>query len=269
MSNKEHKAYISNNNCNPLLNLKFDSTSDYPKLDLVIKEVTCLWSFVSEIIDSTMKYQFWLTTIIEPDEFFDIDDVQKYLTQNMSEKDMTPDQLESKLIDLNGHLQLKFMNLIREVSEIVKPIENAVDEQCDEIEQKNENKLRKEVEKAEEIKFQMAVEQKRRETDSKINMLITENENLKVIDSEYSKQINILMGESQFRNNKLVYSGNQLLLSSKEKSDLISVIGKKQVKNEGYETLQNRFEKLREQNKRLIKVIVERGYAKKPTVMFI
>lgn len=209
-----------------------------------------------------MKYQFWLKIIIEPDEFFDINDVRKYLRQSMSEKDMTPEQSESKLIHLNGNLQLKLTDIIREIGEMVKSIENAANEQRNEIEKDNEDELKKEIEKREEIKFQMAVEQQRRETDAKIKMLETENENLKVKESEYSKQINILMGESQFRNSKLIYSENQLLLSTKEKSDLIDMVGKKQVKNEGYETLQNRFEKLREKNKRLIKAIVERGYAK-------
>lgn len=198
-----------------------------------------------------MKYNFWLKNIIEPNEFYDLHAVRKYLKQNMFSKEQTAKQLETKLNDFYNNLQLKFMNIISEAVDILN----------------SENKVIKineheELEANAEIKLQMAIEEHKHKMDIKIKMLEMENEKLKQKETECLTQIKTLLGELAFRNNKLNNANDRVTLLMKEKNDLISMIQKMEVKDDSYHTLQNKIVKEQEKNKNL-RTILEEEFEKK------
>jgi len=248
---KDHAVFVFNSNI-PLMWQNINSTTGYQKLDLSIKETyNYVWDNYLAVSERNMEYHFWLQNIIEPNEFYDLHAVRKYLTQNMFNKEQTVKKLETKLNDFYNNLQLKFMNIISEADDILN----------------SENKVIKKNDYEElvanaEIRLQMAIEEHKHKMDTKIEMLEMENEKLKQKESECSTQIRTLLGELSFRNSKLNNANDRVKLLTKEKNDLISMIQKMEVKNENYQTLQNKIAKEQEKNQNL-RTILEEEYEKK------
>jgi len=240
---KDHAVFVFNRN-KPLLYLDINPTTGYQKLDLSIKEVyTYVWNNYLAISERNMKYHFWLQNIIEPNEFYDLHDVREYLIQNMFNKEQTIEKLEPKLNDFYNNLQSKFINIISEADNILNQENNSIKiNEHERLETNAENKL------------QMAIEEHKHKMDMKIKMLEIENENLKQKESECATQMRILLGELSFRNSKLNNAKDRVTLLTKEKNDLISMIQKMEVKDESYQTLQNKItkEKIKNQNLRTI-----------------
>lgn len=229
---KDHQQYVSyfKTPFSPIIN----STSGHTKLHLAINEA---YEYISKIFDINMKYHFWLEMIIRRNEFDDLDDLQKYLIQNMFDKEQATEQFDVNYFFSN--LRSKLLNIINEFSEVYKP------------EIINENTVIKE------DKFK----DKELEMDIKTKNLIVENEKLKVAESEHCKQIKILLEELAFRNKKLTNAKSCCAILTKEKNDLISIIKKTEVKEEGFYSLQKRVEEEQEKNKHLRTIIDE--YEKK------
>lgn len=224
-----------------------NSTTGYQKLDLSIKEAyKHVWDNYLAVSERNMEYHFCLQNIIEPNEFYDLHSVRKYLIQNIFNKEQTPKKLETKLNEFYNNLQLKFMNIISEAVDILN----------------SENKVIKineheELEENAEIKLQMAIEEHKHKMDIKIKMLEMENEKLKQKETECSTQIRTLLGELAFRNSKLNNANDRVMLLTKEKNDLISMIQKMEVKGDSYHTLQNKIAKEQEKNQNLRTILEE------------
>lgn len=249
---KNHAVFVFNHNIIPLGWENINSTTGYQKLDLSIKEAyKYVWDNYLVVFKRNMEYSFWLQNIIEPNEFYDLHAVRKYLIQNMFNKEQTPYKLETKLNDFYNNLQLKFMNIISEADDILN-LENKV----------IKKKEHEELEANAEIKLQMAIEDHKHKMDIKIKMLKMENEKLKQKESECSTQIRTLLGELSFRNSKLNNANDRVALLTKEKNDLISLIQKMEVKDESYKTLQNKIAKEQEKNQNL-RTILEEEFEKK------
>lgn len=247
---KDHPVFVFNHNI-PLMWQNINSTTGDQKLDLSIKEAyNYVWDNYLAISERNMEYHFWLQNIIEPNEFYDLHAVRKYLIQNMFNKEQTAINLETKLNDFYNNLQLKFMNIIRETDDILN-FENKVIK-------KNEHE---ELEANAEIKLQMAIEEHKHKMDTKIKMLEMENEKLRQKESEFSTQIKTLLGELAFRNSKLNNANDRVKLLTKEKNDLISMVQKIEGKSENYQTLQNKIVKEQEKNQNL-RTILEEEYEK-------
>lgn len=162
---------------------------------------------------------------MQRNEFYDLDDVQEYLIQNMFDKEQ---------IDFNHfytNIQSKLIDIVNDLNEIHKP------ETVDEIIKEDEFK------------------DKELEMDVKIRNLIADNEKLKATDSEHAKQIKVLLEELAFRNKKLFNAKSCFDLLTKEKNDLIAIIKKSEVKNEDFYPLHKRLEEEQEKNKHLRTII--------------
>lgn len=190
-----------------------------------------IYEYVSKTFDVNMKYRFLLEMITRRNEFCDLEDVQEYLIQNMFDKEQTPDQFDFNSFYTSFHRKL--MNIINEFSEVFKP------ENVDENIVIKENKS-----KDEELEIEI-----------KIKNLEAENEKLKVTESEYNKKINVLLEELALKNKKLINAKSSFDLLTKEKKDLISLIEKTEVKEEGLYLLQKRLEEEEEKNKHLRTII--------------
>lgn len=248
---KDHAVFVFNRNI-PLMWQNINSTTGYQKLDLSIKEAyKYVWDNYLVASKKNMEYHFWLQNIIEPNEFYDLHAVRKYLIQNMFSKEQTSKKIETKLNDFYNNLQLKFMNIISEADDILNSENKVI--------KKNENE---ELEANAEIKLQIAIEEHKHNMDLKIKMLKMENEKLKQKETECSTQIRTLLGELSFRNSKLNNANDRVTLLTKEKNDLISMIQKMEIQNRSYQTLQNKFAKEQEKNQNL-RTILEEEYEKK------
>jgi len=252
---QNHELFDSN--INMPLNLNINSTSGNQKLNQAIKETfEDVWKNCLDVSKINMEYNFWLTNIIKPNEFSSLYDVKQYLVQNMCNNEQTIEQLQLKLKQFYNDLQLKLINIFDVVDEIFK---------CDKYTSVNLNNVIKEKMEDECIDFesntisQNIINNYKHKMEIKINMLELENEKLKVNESEYSRQIQSLLGELAFRNRKLTNTKDRLALLMKEKNDLICTIEKLEVKGEGIHTLQNKFEKEREKNNNL-RAIIEKQY---------
>lgn len=243
---KDHAVFVFNHN-KPLIWQNINCTTGYKKLDLSIKEAyKHVWDNYLAVSERNMEYHFWLQNIIEPNEFYDLHAVRKYLIQNMFNKEQTPKKLETKLNDFYNNLQLKFMNIISEAVDILNSENKVI--KINEHEELKENA---------EIKLQTAIEDHKHKMDMKIKMLEMENEKLKQKETECSTQIRTLLGELAFRNSKLNNANDRVILLTKEKNDLISMIQKMEVKDDSYHTLQNKIAKEQEKNQNLRTILEE------------
>lgn len=228
------------------------STSGHLKLDLSIKEVyEVVQKIFLEISETNKKYHFWLKMIMEPNEFYDLNDVREYLIQNMFNKEEPFEKLESKLKHFYNNLQLKLINIVNKVDEILK------NEKC--TEEKQKNLIKNNDFGNLETNAEISIEEFKQNMNTKLKMLETENENLKYKETEFSKQIENLFGELAFRNQKLIETKDHLSLLMKEKNDLICMIKKMEVKEEGFQTLQNKFSTEKKKNEHL-RAIVGKEY---------
>lgn len=216
-----------------------------------------MWRKIIDISETNMKYHFLLKKILEPGEFFDLFDVREYLIQNMFNKEKLATNFELNLKNLYNDLQLKLINIIYKVDEIFKPKNEYTT-----IEQKQMNKNNNEdqfeklpTKMSAEMKHLIIMKEHKSNTDKKIKRLEEENEKLKKNECECSKQVNALIGELTFRNRKLASTKNHLELLIAEKNDLIFTIKKMEIKEEGFQTLQNRFKKEQDENRRLRAII--------------
>lgn len=177
---------------------------------MAVKETS---EYISKIVDVNLKYQFWLKMVTQRDEFYDLDDVREYLERNMSDKEHVTEQINFD--PLCSNLHSKFINIINMFNEAHKP----------------HNVNKNTVIKGDEFK------DKELEMDTKIKNLMAENEKLKVTESEHCKQIKVLLEELAFRNKKLVNAKSCFDVLKKEKSDLISIIKKMEVKRDDFHPL--------------------------------
>lgn len=255
---KDLKVFIPN--INQPLSLDIKSTSGHQKLDLAIKEMyEYVWKNCLEISETNMKYHFWLKMIVEPNNFNNLYDVREYLIENMVDKEHSTEHIEAILNTIYNNLQLKIINIINEIDECLT-IEKCTIVQSSEIIGKENKSVVNEFSNEKlgtnaEIKLQHATEEHQRKVDTKLKLLETENKKLNKKEAEYSKQIKSLLGELSFRNRKLSNTKERIAVLTKEKNDLISTIEKMEVKDVSFQTLQNRFAKEQEKNKRLRDVI--------------
>lgn len=248
--------------CVPNLDLPLDLnanvTTGNQKIDMAIKKIyEDMWKYCLQIFKTNMKYDFLFKKIIEPNEFCDIHSAKEYLLQNICNEEQTAEQSQLQLNLFYNNLQFGLLNIFKEVDTILKQSTNT-HMQHDVVQKKIENETL-ELDINLERKLQMAIEEHKRNMDMKIKNIEIENEKLKVNESEYASQINTLLGELAFRNRKLTYTTDRLSLLTREKNDLINTIEKLEVKGEGFQTLQNKFEKEREKNNRL-KAILAKEY---------
>lgn len=242
---KDHGVFVFNHNL-PLAE-DINSTTGYQKLDLSIKETyEYVWKNYLEVSKMNMKYNFWLKNIIKPNEFYDLHAVREYLIENMFDKEQTAEKIEPKLNDFYNNFQLKFINIINEADNILNSENKVV--------KKDENE---ELEMNAEIKLQMAIEEHKQKMDVKIKMLEMENEKLKKYETQCSTKIKTLLGELAFRNNKLNNAKDHILLLTKERNDLISIIQKIEVKDESYQTLKNKILEEQKKNRNLSNMLSE------------
>lgn len=248
---QDHQVFVSN--INLPLKLDINSTSGYPKLDLAIKEIyDDIWNQFLDISETSMKYHFWLKNIIEPNEFCDLYDVREYLLQNNFHKEQTNELF--KLNNFFNSLQLKSIHIINVIHEILDP-ETKITLEKEEIKSKNENKLSKLETNTADAKCQLTIENHKEEMSIRIKMLEIENENLKIKEADYARQIKSLSKGLEYRNQKLIKNSERLTMLTKEKNDLINAIKKMELKDEGLETLKYKFEKEQDKNKNLRNII--------------
>jgi len=256
---KDHATFVFNRNI-PSLCLDINSTTGYQNLDLSIKKAyEYVWNNYLTVSEQNMKYHFCLQNIIKPNEFYDLHAVREYLIQNIFNKEETTEKLETILNNFYNNIQLKFINIINETDGILNSKNN------------NNNKNNNENEELEtnaEIKLQMAIDEHKHKTDIKIKMLEMENEKLKQNESENSKQIKTLLGELAFKKSKLDNAKDRVIFLTKEKNDLIFIIQKMEVKEDSYQTLQNKIAKEQKKNRNL-RTILEKEYEKKDTYPFL
>lgn len=215
------------------MSLIINSAFGHSKLHFAIKEA---YEYVSKVIstifDINMKYNFWLTMVIKQNEFYDLVDAREYLVQNMFDKEQMHEQLDFE--NYYESLKCKLINIVNVFNEVL-----------------------------EEKKYDVYEDKELLKMNIKIKFSETKNKKLKMIESEYFKQIKALLGELAFRNRKLINAQECLSLLTKEKYDLISMIEKKEIyKEEGVQLLQKEIEKEQVKNKNLCTVI-KREYENK------
>lgn len=241
---------IFNPNLNISSELEINSTSGHLKFDLAIKEAyEVVRKIFLDISNTNTKYHFLLKKIIESNEFHDLCDAREYLIQNMFNKEQTMEQLESELKLFYNNLQLKLINIVNCVEEILK------NEKCTEEKQNSATKNNDlgNLETSSEI----IIENFKQNMNIKLNKLEMENENLKAKETEFSKKIENLLGELESRNRKLIDTKDHLSLLMKEKNDLICMIKTMEVKEEGFYTLQNKFSLEKKKNEHLRAIIAK------------
>lgn len=255
---KDHQIYIPSLNLPPTLDIS-SYTSGHHKLDLAIKNpYEVVWKYILDISQTNMKYHFWLQKIIEPNEFSGLFDVREYLKNNMlNDEQMTVEKVESNLNYFYKDLQLKLINIINEAVEVLQPGKYSSMKQTN-------NKNADEDKKA----HQTMLDENNRQMDLKIKTLGMENEKLKRTELEYDKQIQTLVGELSFRNRKLNNTKDRLTLLTKEKNDLIAMIKKMEVKEEGFLSLQDRCEREQEKNRQLRSIITKKYEGKRDIRFF-
>lgn len=224
---KDHQRYVSN--LNTPISLITDSASKHSKIYFAIKEVFEYMSkIITKMFDINMKYHFMLTMVIQPNEFYNLNDAREYLVQNMSDKKQMHEQLDFG--NCYESLKNKLTNIISEFNEVLDH------KKCDEFNDKKLLKMNVKIKNAE----------KR----------ISKNEKFKNMESEYCKQIQSLSGELAFRNRKLINVQDCLGSLTKEKYDLISIIEKMEVYNEeDFLSLKKKIEKEQSKNEHLITII--------------
>lgn len=230
------------------LDIKF--TSGHLKFDLAIKEAyELVRKIFLEISETNIKYHYWLKNIMEPNEFNDLCDVRRYLVKSLFNNEQIVDQLESKLKHFYNNLQVKLINIVNEVDEILKNEKHSEEKQNNVIRNSNLGNL--------ETNAEIIIDDYKQKMNRKFETLEKENKNLKEKEEEFSKQIETLLGELAFRNKKLIDTKNHLSLLMKEKNDLICLIKKMEIKEEGFQTLQNKFSIEKKKNEHLRAIIAK------------
>jgi hypothetical protein len=225
-------------------------TSGHLKFDSAIQEAyEEVRKIFLEISETNIKYHYWLKNIIKPNEFNDLCDVRRFLMQHLFNKEHVDDQLESKLKHFYNNLQLKLINIVNEVDEILK------NEKCSE--EKQDNEIRNNCFGNLETNAEVIIEDYKQKMNIQFEILEMENKNLKEKEMELSKQIETLFGQLTLRNKKLIDTKNHLSLLMKEKNDLICLIKKMEIKEEGFQTLQNKFSTEKKKNEHLRAIIAK------------
>lgn len=251
LKKNHHQPFVSSN-LNLPSKLEINTTSGHQKLDLAIKNVYgSVIEFLLETSQTTMKYHFWLKNIIEPNEFYDLNDVREYLIRNgIFNEDRTTENYQKKLNNFSNNLQLKLINVINEFDEIRDT------EKCVEIEQNDGfTKQKENIDSNAEIEFRKEFEDHKHKMDMKIRTLEIENKKLKAKEFEYSNQVKSIIEELAVQNRILNNTKESLELLRKEKHNLIHTIEKMEIKDESFQTIQGLLEKEKEINKNLRKKI--------------
>lgn len=251
---RDHQIYVPSLNLPPTLDIS-SYTSGHDKLDLAIKKpYEDVWKYILDVSQTNMKYHFWLQKIIEPNEFSNLYDIREYLKDNMlNDEQTTVEKVESNLNYVYNNLQLKLIDIINEAVEVLQP--GKYTSMIHAIKNINADQDKK--------ALQTILDENKRQMDLKIKTLVMENEKLKRTELDYSKQIQTLLGELSFRNRKLISTKDRLALLTKEKNDLIAMIKKMEVKEEGFLSLQDRCEREQEKNRQLRSIITKKYEGKR------
>lgn len=246
---KQCKQFVSNHVPKPL-SVDINDTSGYYKLDLVIKEA-CedVWKRILDVSVINEKYRFWLQNVIEPNEFCKYD-VREYLTQNMFHEKDTIERSQHKLNEFNDYTQIKLMNIINEVIEILKHKQRITEHDSSAIENKNIDQC-KESEETLKKNFKTIIEERKRAITMKIKTLEMENEKLRKNEFDYSRQAKTLLKKLAFRNKNLENIKECIASLSREKNDLIFMVEKTEIENDSVQTIQHNIEVEQEKNKHL------------------
>lgn len=253
---KQHKQFVFNYVPKPL-SIDINDKSGGNKLDLVIKEAfDDVWKHILEISETNSKYYFWLRNIIEPNEFCELYDAREYLMQNMiNEKDRI-EQLQYRLNDFHNNIQIKLMNIVNEVVEILKHNKYTTEENKNVIENKNSNQC-KGFEKNVEKNLQTIIDERKHEINMKIKTLEMENEKMKNEESDNCRQIQTLLGELTLSSKKSEDAIEFIALLSEENNDLISIIEETELKKGSLQTLRHKLEVEQEKNRHLRDLLIK------------
>jgi len=253
---KQHKQFVFNYVPKPL-STDINDTSGSKKLDLVIKEAfEDVWKHILEISETNTKYYFWLRNIIEPNEFCELYDAREYLIQNMiNEKDRI-EQFQYRLNDFYNNLQIKLMNVVNEVVEVLKHNKYETEENQNVIKNQNSNQC-KGFEKNVGKNFQTIIDEHKHEINMKIKTLEMENEKMKIEESDNCRQIQTLLGELALSSKKLENAKEFIAMLSEENNDIISIIEETEVKKEGLQTIRHKLEVEQEKNRHLRELLIK------------
>jgi len=253
---KRYKQFVSNYVPKPL-SPDINNTSGYRKLDLLIKEAfDDVWKLILDISDINMKYQFWLRNINESDEFREPYDVKEYLIGNVFHEKEKIERLQHELNDFHGHLSTKLINILHEVVKILERKKCTTDGPNN-----NNSGPREELKGMADVNFQTTIEGYKGEINTRIKTLEMENERLRKDESDYSAQIQILLGELALSKRKLEDIKECTASLTEEKTNLISSIQNTEAKKECLQSLQLKFEIEQEKNKHL-RDIIAKAYEK-------
>ncbi|XP_050534080.1 cingulin-like protein 1 [Daktulosphaira vitifoliae] len=264
---KIHSVYIPN--------LKVPQTFDLHSIEQLEKVISPLillyddlWRKLVKVTDMKIKYLYLLRKIMNKDEFHDLDEVTNYLSQNGFEKEPKVGDVSINLEKFHGDMKYKLETTLRELekgldAKIKSENVNKKNIDTSALETKISDltltieKLHKENKALKKIKTDCNESTKNRNSSiqndmaNRVKILEEENKKLRSEDLERSKQLQLAKAEISFHKSKLNSAREQLVIISKEKTDLIDTIGQIEVKEEGLHSLKARVNKLISENDRL------------------